>query len=145
MTTDLRTVIDTSVAVSAVLLPRSVPRRAFDTAAERGRLLVSEATIEELEEVLRRPKFEKYVLEPARLEFLAGLLNQAEIIPITFHTSECRDPRDNKFLDLAVSGHATHLISGDDDLLVLNAIQGILILKPQEFLLAIDEQEKSSS
>jgi predicted nucleic acid-binding protein len=51
----MRTVIDTGVAVSAVLLPRSVPRQAFDAAAARGTLLVSEETIAELDEVLRQP------------------------------------------------------------------------------------------
>jgi predicted nucleic acid-binding protein len=60
---ETRTVIDTSVAVSAVLLPRSVPQQAFDAAAARGKLLVSEATVAELNEVLRRPKFNRYVSE----------------------------------------------------------------------------------
>ena len=55
----MRIVIDTGVVVSASLLPRSVPRQAFDAAASRGKLLVSEATIAELDEVLRRPKFDR--------------------------------------------------------------------------------------
>ena len=59
MKSDMRTVIDTGVVVSAVLLPRSVPRQAFDVAAARRRLLVSDETIAELDEVLRRPKFDK--------------------------------------------------------------------------------------
>ena len=59
MTSDLRTVVDTGVVVSALLLPRSVPRQAFDLAAARGPLLVSERTIAELDEVLRRPKLDK--------------------------------------------------------------------------------------
>jgi putative PIN family toxin of toxin-antitoxin system len=134
MTPNLRTVIDTSVAVSAVLLRRSIPRQAIDFAAERGQLLASEATIEELEEVLRRPVFEKYVSERARLEFLAALVDQAEVVPITFHTSECRDAKDNKFLELAVSGRATHIVSGDGDLLVLNPFHEIAIINPEEFL-----------
>jgi predicted nucleic acid-binding protein len=70
---DIRTVIDTSVVVSAVLLPRSVPRQAFDAAAARGKLLVSEATVAELDEVLRRSKFNRYISEEKRLEFLAAL------------------------------------------------------------------------
>lgn len=46
----------------------------------------------------------------------------------------CRDPKDDKFLEAAVSGQATHLITGDADLLVLDPFQGIRILPPQEFL-----------
>lgn len=137
MTGDLRTVVETGVAVSAVLLPRSVPRQAFDLAAARGRLLVSAATIAELDEVLRRPKFEKYVPEEERLEFLAALLREAERVDVTDTVDECRDPKDNKFLELAVSGRATHLISGDADLLVLHPFRGIAIVTPQDSLAAV--------
>lgn len=46
----------------------------------------------------------------------------------------CRDPKDDKFLELAVSGRATHIISGDTDLLTLNPFRGIAILPPRAFL-----------
>ncbi|MCY2993507.1 MAG: hypothetical protein NTY19_37360 [Planctomycetota bacterium] len=72
MKSDLRIVIDTGVVVSAVLLPGSVPRQAFDLAGSQGRLLVSVATAAELDEVLRRQKLDKYVSEARRLEFLAA-------------------------------------------------------------------------
>lgn len=55
MASDLRVVINTSVVISAVLLPRSVPRQAFDVTFAKGSLLISEATLAELEEVCRRP------------------------------------------------------------------------------------------
>jgi uncharacterized protein len=129
-----RVVIDTSVAVSAVLLPRSVPRQAFDLALSRGRLLISQATITELDEVIRRPKFDKYTPEKKRIEFLAALVQQAELIEISIRITECRDPEDDKFLELAVGGGATHLVSGDDDLLVLNPFRGIPIVTPQVFI-----------
>ncbi len=128
-----RTVVDTGVAVSAVLLPRSVPRQAFDAAA-RGTLLVSEATIAELDEVLRRPKFNKYVPEDKRLEFLAALVQAAEHVEVTEAISACRDARDNKFLELAVSGRASHILSGDADLLTLHPFRGIAVVTPQAFL-----------
>jgi predicted nucleic acid-binding protein len=57
MKNKVRAVIDTNVAVSAVLLPRSVSRQAFDFVVLHGQLLVSEETLEELDEVLCRPKF----------------------------------------------------------------------------------------
>src|SRR4051812_43473517 len=98
---EFRTVIDTSAAVSAVLLARSVSRQAFDAALAHGRLLVSEASMTELEEVLRRPKFEKYVREEKRLEFLAGLIRDAEVVEIVESVQECRDPNDDKFPELA--------------------------------------------
>ena len=134
MKSDLRTVVDTGVVVSAVLLPRSEPRQAFDRAAAQGRLLVSETTISELDEVLRRPKFDKYVQEKRRLEFLSSLVREAEVVDIVDVVTDCRDPKDNKFLELALSGRATHIITGDSDLLVLHPFRGIAIVNPQSFL-----------
>jgi putative PIN family toxin of toxin-antitoxin system len=134
MTIEPRTVFDTGVVVSAVLLPRSIPRRAFDLATVSGRLLASQSTIDELEEVLRRPKFNKYVSEQARLEFLAALVSEAEIVPITQQIAACRDATDDKFLELAISGQASHLVSGDADLLVLHPFRGVAIVRPDEFV-----------
>ncbi len=134
MASELRVVVDTGVAVSAVLLPRSVPRQAFDLAAARGRLLVTVATTAELNEVFRRPKFNKYIAEDQRLEFLAALVRVAEEVKVTEVITDCRDPKDNKILEAAASGRATHIITGDDDLLALNPFRGIAIVTPQEFL-----------
>ena len=114
-----RIVIDTSVAVSAVLLPRSVPRQAFDV---------------ELDEVLRREKFNKYITEDSRLEFLAALVQHAEQVQITETITDCRDEKDNKFLELAVSGSASHIITGDADLLALHPFRGIAVVTPLAFL-----------
>ena len=134
MTTEVRTVFETSVAVSAVLLPRSVPRQAFDFAAAVGRLLLSEATLAELDEVLRRPKFDKYASEPRRLDFLLSLVDLAEVVPVSQQIAVCRDPKDDKFLELAMAGRASHIISGDDDLLTLHPFQGIAIVTAREFM-----------
>ena len=134
MTTDLRTVIDTSVVVSAVLLPRSVPRQAFDRATAAGKVLLSTATLDELNDVLRRPRFDKYLQEAERLEFLAALVAGAEVVRVNEVVTDCRDPRDNKFLELAISGQASYIISGDQDLLILNPFRGIPIVTPQAFL-----------
>lgn len=134
MANETRVVVDTNVAVSAMLLPRSVPRQAFDLAVRRGRLLVSAATIAELDEVCRRSKFNKYLQEEDRLEFLAALVREAEIVDVAEVIIECRDPKDDKFLELGVSGQATHLISGDADLLVLHPFRGMAIVTPQDFL-----------
>ena len=136
MATDARTVFDTSVAVSAALLPRSVPRQAFDRAAEVGLILLSEATFEELGNVLRRPKFDRYVSRQRRLEFLLSLVDMAEVVPVVHEFSRCRDPKDDKFLELAVSGRASHIVSGDADLLILHPFQGIQIVSPSQFLTA---------
>jgi uncharacterized protein len=138
MTSSRRVVFDTNVTVSAALLPQSVPRQAFDSAMTRGRVPISTNTAFELEEVLRRPKFDKYASEVERLEFLAAIVNQAEIVEIHEMIRECRDPKDDKFLELAVSGGATHLVSGDDDLLCLHPFRGIAILTAKSFLESVE-------
>jgi predicted nucleic acid-binding protein len=64
-------------------------------------------------------------------------VNEAEIVPIAHHIVECRDTTDDKFLELAVSGQASHIVSGDADLLVLHPFRGVAVLRPAEFLHAL--------
>jgi uncharacterized protein len=129
-----RFVLDTNVVVSAVLLPHSVPRQAFDLAFIRGIVLVSESMLDELDDVLRRPRFERYIPEDERLQFLTNFIRDATVVEVTEAITDCRDPKDNKFLELAVSGCATCIISGDADLLVLHPFRGIPIVTPHEFV-----------
>jgi len=134
MPTDLRFVFDTSVILSAVLVKQSVARQAFDKAVQQGKLLVSQATAEEVNEVLQRKGFDKYVLEEERIEFVTALVRTAILVEITEKVNECRDPKDNKFLELAVSGKAACIVSSDDDLLSLHPFRGIPIVTPRQFL-----------
>ena len=120
-------VLDTNVIIGAVLSPRSVPRQAFDLAFLLGIVLVSDAILVEVDDVLRRPKFERYVSEEDRLQFLAKFVGDARIVEVMEVITDCRDSKDNKFLELAVSG-------GDADLLVLNPFRGIPIVTPQVFV-----------
>ena len=134
MPTNSRFALDTNVIVSALLLKRSVARQTFDKAMTEGKLLLSQAIIEELNEVLRRSAFDRYLLEEERLQFLTALVRDGILVETTEVIVACRDPKDNKFLELAVSGGAACLISGDDDLLVLHPFRGIPILPPRVFL-----------
>jgi uncharacterized protein len=134
VTSDSRFVLDTGVLVSALLLPLSVPRQAVDLAFARGIVLVSAAAIDELNEVLRRPRFDRYLTEKERLLFLSAFIRDASVVDVTQNLTACRDPRDDKFLELAVAGDATCIVSGDRDLLVLSPFRGIPILTPQEFV-----------
>jgi uncharacterized protein len=134
VTSSERFVLDTNVVVSAVLLPRSIPRQAFDLAFIRGIVLVSESMLDELDDVLRRPRFERYVSEDERLQFLTNFIRDATVAKVTEVITDCCDPKDNKFLELAVSGNVTYIISGDADLMVLHPFRGIPIVTPQEFV-----------
>jgi putative PIN family toxin of toxin-antitoxin system len=133
VTSDPRFVLDTGILVSALLLRRSVARQAVDRAFARGIVLASAATIHELDEVLRRPKFDRYLGEEDRLRFLAAFIRDTTLVDVTEIVTECRDAKDNKFLELAVSGNATSIVSSDRDLLVLHPFRGISIVTPQDF------------
>nr|VFJ47619.1 MAG: putative toxin-antitoxin system toxin component, PIN family [Candidatus Kentron sp. FM]VFJ52371.1 MAG: putative toxin-antitoxin system toxin component, PIN family [Candidatus Kentron sp. FM]VFK07717.1 MAG: putative toxin-antitoxin system toxin component, PIN family [Candidatus Kentron sp. FM] len=130
----MRVVIDTNTLAGALLLKHSVPRQAFDKAMVQGSVLLSTATLDELNEVLSRKKFGKYISDAERILFAETLVQQSLLISPTGKIDACRDPKDNKFLDLAVSGKADCLISGDDDLLMLNPFEGIPILCARDFL-----------
>ncbi|MBR8839252.1 MAG: putative toxin-antitoxin system toxin component, PIN family [Stigonema ocellatum SAG 48.90 = DSM 106950] len=134
MTNERRFVCDVNVIISAVLLPGSKPDRALIKAQDLGDLLVSESIWVELEQVLARPKFNRYTTPEERNNFLVDLSKTVQFIETTEQINECRDPKDNKYLELAVSGKAECIVTGDDDLLVLNPFRGIEILTVQEFL-----------
>jgi len=130
----LRCVLDTNVLVSALLVPGSKPRQSLDRAFRDGKVLLSLATLAELYDVLRRKHFRRYIDEEDVRSFIVALARDSEWIDVNIQINACRDPKDNKFLEVAVSGQATQLITGDADLLVLNPFQGIRIVSPQEFL-----------
>jgi len=107
---------------------------ALDRARQEGAILISYAVLCELSEVLHRKRFRRYINEEDIRRFLAALTREANWIDDDLQLTVCRDPKDNKFLSLAVSGHATHIITGDRDLLELHPFQEIQILSPSAFL-----------
>jgi len=127
-------VLDTNVIVSALFFRTSVARQSFDKALKNGYLLQSFETIDELDNVLRREKFNKYITETERLQFLGELVAQAKLVQIVDTVSDCRDPRANKFLELAINGSASFIISADQDLQVMHPFHDIPILSPTNFL-----------
>jgi putative PIN family toxin of toxin-antitoxin system len=129
-----RIVVDTNTLVSRLLLPRSVPAQTVRRAADEGRLLVSEATLGELAEVLARAKFDSYVALEERREFLRLLGRIAELVPLRHRVRACRDPKDDRFLELAVNGKADLIVSGDRNLLDMGTFQGIPIVTAPAYL-----------
>ena len=130
----MRVVIDTNTWLSRLLLSDSVPARAVDRALQEAEVLVSEASIEELADVLSRDKWDRYLSIAERQEFLRRLYRVTTMIPVLSEVEDCRDPKDNKFLALAFDAQADYLVTGDRDLLVLNPWREIGIIKPADFL-----------
>jgi uncharacterized protein len=129
----MRIVVDTNVFVSAALKDKSLPALAVHLVGQRGTLLKSTATERQLFEVLTRPYLAS-LISPATHDWLKKILATAEAVNIVERISACRDPTDDKFLELAVNGNADLIVSGDADLLALNPFRGIPILPPATFV-----------
>ena len=129
-----RLVIDTNVFISGLLSSTSHPARVVERAIEHGQLLGSTQTVRELIETLLLPKFDRYVSRQRREALLDRLAPLVEIVGIVQRVQVCRDPKDDKFLELAVNGRANVVVTGDDDLLSLHPFRGIDILSPAAYL-----------
>lgn len=134
-----RVVFDTSTLVSAALRPTSVPRQAFLKAIAEAELCISDSTLTELRDVMSRDKFDRYLERELRMQFVELYRRHTRLI----HVSEaeelalqapCRDPRDNKFLALALACSADVVVSSDEDLLTLTPYRGIPVILPRDFL-----------
>jgi uncharacterized protein len=129
----MRVVLDTNVLVSAALKQKSMPGMAALVVERRGGLLKSHVTEQQLFEVLARPYFDSLIHADARV-WLRKVLIAAELVTITERIAACRDPTDDKFLELAVNGRADLIVSGDGDLLALNPFRQIPIVTPAAFV-----------
>jgi len=129
----MRVAVDTNVFVSAALKEVSVPRRAVVAVAQYHELLKSAATGQELLTTIARPRLSRLIDHRAR-DWLRDTVAAAEQVTIVERVAACRDPKDDKFLELAVNGRADVIVSGDADLLALNPFRGIPIETPADFL-----------
>ena len=144
MSPNERFVFDTNVLVSGLLFAESKPAQAFFLALRTGRLLTSLAALHELSTVLHRKKFDKYLTNEERNQFLDDYTRSTITIDITETIQLCRDPKDDKFLEIAANGTATYLVTGDPDLLVIHPFRGIPILSPDSFLRTLSERDAES-
>jgi putative PIN family toxin of toxin-antitoxin system len=129
-----RAVFDTNVVIRAILFRTSSPRLALTRAFEIGLILSSSATRNELREVILRPKFDRYIPLDLRKDAIEDLIEDMEAVGDIDHFQVCIDPKDDKFLQLAVSGRADVIVTGDPHLLQLHPFRGISIVAPAVYL-----------
>ncbi len=127
-------IFDTNALISSNLLENSVNRKAFNKALDKGILLYSTSTFDEFAKTFIRSKFEKYLSLSKRMSVIAEFQARAALIDVRATVTACRDPKDNKFLELAISANASCIITGDKDLLILNPFRNIPILNAVDFL-----------
>lgn len=140
----MRVVLDTNILVRALIMPHGSVGPVVQRLRQGDYILLYSATLlEELVDVLNRPRIrDKYGLTAADIETILRLmLLRGQVITPTRSITACRDPKDNKFLEVAVTGQAEALVSGDEDLLVLHPFEGIPIVSPAEFLKLLDNRD----
>ena len=107
-------VVDASTVVSAALKADSLRERALLRAVnEPNRLLLSQEVEDEYREVLLRKKFDRYVSIEPRQRILDLIVVAADRIERPASVRECRDPKDDKYLALALAGKAAVIVSSD--------------------------------
>ena len=134
-----RVVLDTSTLVSAALRVGSVPHQALLKALGACELCASSATLNALEQVLKRDKFDRYLNTQTRLSFVALIRQHTHLFDVQEADElsvqpACRDPKDNKFLALALVCEAGAIISSDKDLLALTPWRSKPVLTPSDFV-----------
>lgn len=143
-----RVVCDTNVLISAAIMPDSKARQVLDHVVHTATLLICDAMIDELATRLARPKFDRYVSDTDRDEFMQLVTLLSERVAITARSHGVRDPDDDKIIETAIAGGADCLVTGDKYLLALRPagengkaesvaaaqFQGVAILKPAEYL-----------
>lgn len=131
----MRLIFDCNVLIRALLSDTSSSARALLKAKSASEtLLLSHPVLTELIEVAMRPKFDRYISKEVRQLFLEEYKSLSTNITIADHVKLCRDPKDDKYLELALSGKADCIITVDVDLLVLNPFESIPVISPDEFL-----------
>tara|TARA_B100001971_G_scaffold214909_1_gene255412 strand:- start:2418 stop:2825 length:408 start_codon:yes stop_codon:yes gene_type:complete len=126
-------IFDTNIWVSYSMIPNSRVATLVDELIEIESYAMSEMSFSELNDVMMRPKFNKYFSYEKRKSVLNKIAAKAKWFTPTETIHDCRDPKDNKFLELAAASRADFLITGDDDLLVLHPFRQTHILTLSAF------------
>ena len=126
-------IIDTNIWISFLLTKDFL---ALDRiiSSPKLKLLFSSQLIEEFIEVAQRPKFKKYFSSADLEEVLIQMKEHGEFINVTSSVNICRDPKDNFLLSLAKDGNASHLITGDKDLLDLKRFGRTQIINLKKYV-----------
>lgn len=128
-----RVIIDTNLWISFLLTKEFLILDKI-IAGNKATLVFSQELIDEFIEVTQRPKFKKY-FDLAEVEILLiKIKSRSQFINVTSTITACRDAKDNFLLALALDGNASHLITGDKDLLVLEKFEGTQIMTINQYI-----------
>lgn len=132
----IRAVLDTNIFLRALINPHSYCGRLLGDLADKYQLALSPAIIQEILEVLHRPRLRKKFPQITELDIerILDLFAQGFVVHPGAHPAISRDPDDEKFLACAKLAQADYLVSEDKDLLVLESYEGTRICAAAEFI-----------
>ena len=129
----MRVVFDTSSLLPACLHPERESAQTLRSTLLEHEVFASPQTFNELVTVLARDKFNAWRPLPQRLVWAQLLREAITLIEPSTPITDCRDPKDNKFLELALAAQADVLVSSDIHLLEMHPFRGIPILSLAQF------------
>jgi putative PIN family toxin of toxin-antitoxin system len=127
-------VFDVSTLFSAAGYRRGKPASALDRALLTDKVAISAPVLAELREVLNRANLARFIDPGARASIIDRLTIHGAFFTPLVAVSDCRDEKDNIYLELALAASAHTIVSSDLDLLVLHPWRGVRILRPAHFL-----------
>ena len=128
----IRVIFDTNVWISFLIGKRLSGMKQYISDREIT-IVITAQLLEELEEVTKKNRLQKYFNRNKVAELIHLLETIALNYEITHQYFDCRDPKDNFLLDLAAISKADYLVTGDRDLLSLNPFEKTIILTPSDF------------
>ena len=137
----LKAVVDTNIIISGAIKPQGTIGAVLQRLRRRTyMLLLSRATLDEVVAVLHRPHLRrKYQLSERTVRAtLRMIVLRSELVTPDVKIAVCRDPHDDKFLEVAVAGKADVIVSGDNDLLTMATYAGIPIVSASRFLTLLE-------
>lgn len=135
----MKVVIDTNIWIS-FFIGKKLSKLSKIFLRSDFEFITSDLQVEEIRDVLYRSKFSKYFTTHEIEELLFLFLEITETIDIILTVKDCRDPKDNFILDIAINGSADYIITGDNDLLVMDPYKGVRIISYLEFEKVIESK-----
>lgn len=125
-------IVDTNVWIS-FLIGKHLGKLHHYIANDTVCIISCEEQLRELFAVFEKPKIQKLFNKQQVEEFFDLFYESSIFFPIKSKVTLCRDAKDNFLLSLAIDGNADFLITGDNDLLILETIEKTKILNFNDF------------
>jgi uncharacterized protein len=132
----LKVIIDNNIIISHLMTRETtiLDKLIKQTVNGKIQLFISNSILIELKEALQYPNLKKRIISSKAAQFMAWYKYNSELVEPESKLSVCRDPKDDKFLDLAQHVQADFILSGDKDLIVLEQLGNTVILSPSKWL-----------